>query len=189
VPESGAPETDSAEEVKMTTGLLVIDLQRGMFMDTQKPYDGDGVLARTASLLERARRRGVPVLHVQHDGGPGDPLAKPGPGFEIHPDVAPRPGELVIEKTRASAFPGSDLDARLRRLGITRLVIAGMQTEYCVDTNCRAAADLGYKVVLAKDAHTTFDSPVLKAPQIIAHHNRVLGGGFVELVAASEIEF
>jgi nicotinamidase-related amidase len=178
-----------AEGIRMTTGLLVIDLQRGMFMDAQQPHDGDGVLARTASLLERARGRGAPVLHVQHDGGPDDPLAKPGPGFEIHPDVAPRPGEPIIEKTRASAFPGSDLDARLRRLGITRLVIAGMQTEYCVDTNCRAAADLGYKVVLAKDAHTTFDSPVLSASQIIAHHNRVLGGGFVELAAAGEIEF
>jgi nicotinamidase-related amidase len=173
----------------MTTGLLVIDLQRGMFMSEEKPHDGEGVLSRAASLLERARKRGVPVLHVQHDGGPGDPLAKPGAGFAIHPDVAPRPGEPVIEKTRCSAFPGSDLEAQLKRLGITRLVIAGMQTEYCIDTNCRAAADLGYKVVLAKDAHTTFDSPDLAAHQIIAHHNRVLGGSFVELAAAGDIKF
>jgi len=173
----------------MTTGLLVIDLQRGMFMDAQKPHDGDGVLARAASLLERARQRGVPVLHVQHDGGPGDPLGKPGPGWEIHPDVAPRAGEPVIEKSRCSAFPGSDLDAKLKRLGITRVVIAGMQTEYCIDTNCRAAADLGYKVVLAKDAHTTFDTPVLSAAQIIAHHNRTLNGSFVELVEAANVKF
>jgi nicotinamidase-related amidase len=174
----------------MTTGLLVIDLQRGMFMDTAKPHDGEGVLSRAAALLERARSRGAPVLHVQHDGGPDDPLlGKPGPGWEIHPDVAPRPGEPVIGKDRCSAFPGTDLDAQLKRLGITRLVIAGMQTEYCIDTNCRAAADLGYKVVLAKDAHTTFDSPVLSAHQIIAHHNRVLGGSFVELAAAGDIEF
>jgi len=173
----------------MTTGLLVIDLQRGMFMDAQQPHDGEGVLARTASLLERARTRGVPILHVQHDGGAGDPLGKPGPGFEIHPDVAPRPGEPVIEKNRCSAFPGSTLDAQLKQLGITRLVIAGMQTEYCIDTNCRAAADLGYKVVLAKDAHTTFDTPVLSAAQIIAHHNRTLSGSFVELAAAGDVAF
>jgi nicotinamidase-related amidase len=173
----------------MTTGLLVIDLQRGMFMDTQKPHDGEGVLARAASLLERARKRGAPVLHVQHDGGPGDILGKPGPGWEIHPDVAPRPGEPVIGKNRCSAFPGTELDAQLKRLGITRLVIAGMQTEMCIDTNCRAAADLGYKVVLAKDAHTTFDSPVLSAAQIVAHHNRTLDGSFVELAAAGDIEF
>ena len=64
-----------------------------------------------------------------------------------------------------------------------------MQTEYCIDTNCRAAADLGYKVVLAKDAHTTFDTPVLSAAQIIAHHNRTLDGSFVELAAAGDIAF
>jgi len=173
----------------MTTGLLLIDLQRGMFMDKTKPHDGEAVLARAASLLGRARRQGAPVLHVQHDGGAGDLLGKPGPGWEIHPDVAPRAGEPVIEKSRCSAFPGSDLDARLKSLGITRLVIAGMQTEYCIDTNCRAAADLGYKVVLAKDAHTTFDTPVLSATQIIAHHNRTLSGSFVELTAASDIAF
>jgi nicotinamidase-related amidase len=173
----------------MATGLLVIDLQRGMFMDAAKPHDGEGVLSRVASLLERARRSGAPVLHVQHDGGPGDPLAKPGPGFEIRPEVAPRPGEPIIEKSVCSAFPGTDLDAQLKRLGIARLVIAGMQTEYCIDTNCRVATDLGYKVVLARDGHTTFDSPVLSAAQIIAHHNRVLGSGFVELAAAGDIHF
>lgn len=172
----------------MATGLLVIDLQRGMFTDAE-PHDGAGVLSRTASLLERARRSGAPVLHVQHDGGPGDPLAKGTPGFEIHPDVAPRAGEPIIEKSVCSAFPGTDLDTQLKRLGITRLVIAGMQTEYCIDTNCRVATDLGYKVVLARDGHTTFDSPVLSAAQIIAHHNRTLGSGFVELAAAGDIKF
>jgi hypothetical protein len=43
--------------------------------------------------------------------------------------------------------------------------------------------------VLAKDAHTTFDTPVLSAAQIIAHHNRVLGGSFVELAATNDIQF
>lgn len=174
----------------MTTGLLVIDLQRGMFMDATKPHDGERVLSRAAALLARARKRGAPIRHVQHDGGPGDPLlGKPGFGWEIHPDVAPRPDEPVIGKTRCSAFPGTDLDAQLKGLGIMRLVIAGMQTEYCIDTNCRAAADFGYKVILAKDAHTTFDNPVLSAAQIIAHHNRTLDGSFVELAAAGDIEF
>jgi nicotinamidase-related amidase len=173
----------------MSTGLLVIDLQRGMFMEAAKPHNGEAVLARVAALLQRARSRGAPVLHVQHDGGPGDILGKPDLGWEIHPDVAPLPGEPVVGKTRCSAFPGTELDMHLKRLGIARLVIAGMQTEYCIDTNCRAAADLGYKVVLAKDGHTTFDTPVLSAAQIIAHHNRTLDGSFVELAAAADIAF
>jgi nicotinamidase-related amidase len=173
----------------MATGLLVIDLQRGMFMAAAQPHDGQGVLARVATLLARARSHGAPALHVQHDGGPGDILGKPGPGFAIHPDVAPLPGEPVVEKSRCSAFPGTALDAQLKRLGITRLVIAGMQTEYCIDTNCRAAADLGYQVVLVQDGHTTFDSPVLSADRIIAHHNRTLAGSFATLAAAGDVAF
>ena len=63
-----------------------------------------------------------------------------------------------------------------------------MQTEYCVDTSCRAAADLGYKVVLVRDGHSTFDNGVLTAEKIVAHHNRTLGGGgFVELKDAAGV--
>lgn len=173
----------------MTTGLLVIDLQRGMFSAGQPPHDGDAVLARVADLLARARARHVPVLHVQHDGGTGDALERLTPGWEIHPAVAPRSGEPVIEKSRCSAFPGTDLHERLQARGITRLVVAGMQTEYCIDTNCRAAHDLGYEVVLVKDGHTTFDTPVLSAAQVVAHHNHTLRGSLVDLVEAVAVAF
>lgn len=173
----------------MTTGLLVIDLQRGMFTASQPAHDGDAVLSRVADLLARARARRVPVLHVQHDGGPGDDLERLTPGWEIHPAVAPQDGEPVVEKARCSAFHGTDLDAMLRARGITRLVIAGMQTEYCIDTNCRTAHGLGYEVVLVKDGHTTFDTPVLSGSQIVAHHNRTLNGSFVDLAEAAAVTF
>ena len=173
----------------MTTGLLVIDLQRGMFTASQPAHDGDAVLSRAADLLARARARRVPVLHVQHDGGPGDDLERLTRGWEIHPAVAPQDGEPVIEKAQCSAFHGTDLDAMLRARGITRLVITGMQTEYCIDTNCRAAHGLGYAVVLVGDGHTTFDTPVLSAAQIVAHHNRTLRGSFVDLAEAAAVTF
>jgi nicotinamidase-related amidase len=174
----------------MTTGLLVIDLQRGMFPDDQPPHEGEAVLGRVSGLLAQARARAVPVLHVQHDGGAGDPLERSTPGWEIHPAVAPRAGEPVIEKSRCSAFHGTDLHRQLQARGITRLVIAGMQTEYCIDTNCRDANGLGYEVVLVKDGHTTFDSPVLPGGKIVAHHNQTLGsGGFAKLVAAEAVKF
>lgn len=173
----------------MTTALLVIDLQRGMFGASRAPHDGEAVLSRVADLLARARAEQVPVLHVQHDGGPGDDLQRLTPGWEIHPAVAPRGGEPVVEKTVCSAFHGTDLDEQLRARGVTRLVIAGMQTEYCIDTNCRAAHGLGYEVVLVKDGHTTFDTPVLSGAQIVAHHNRTLKGSFVDLVEAATVTF
>jgi nicotinamidase-related amidase len=174
----------------MSTALLVIDLQQGMFTAGAEPHQGEAVLSRVAGLISRARDRGIPVLHVRHDGGAGDPLERETPGWEIHPAVAPRPGEPVIDKTRCSAFYDTRLQDELQNRGIRRLVITGMQTEYCIDTSCRAARDLGYEVVLIKDGHTTFESSVLPAERIIAHHNRTLSsGGFVDLAEAATVEF
>jgi nicotinamidase-related amidase len=95
----------------------------------------------------------------------------------------------VIEKRHGSAFQETALDARLRQAGITALVIAGMQTELCVDSACRAAVALGYRVTLAADGHTTWDSAILAAPQIIAHHNRTLADGYATVTAAEAITF
>jgi len=64
-----------------------------------------------------------------------------------------------------------------------------LQTEYCIDTTCPRAFTLGYEVTLVKDAHSTWDSSLLKANRIIEHHNNVLGGWFVTLKSEREIEF
>lgn len=173
----------------MSTALVIIDLQKGMFIDEVAPYRGDEVLKSSGDLLKRARASQVPVFHVQHDGGPGDILCKGSVGWQHHPDVAPEVGEPVIEKRHSSAFHGTDFHNHLQEAGIDRLVIAGMQTEYCIDSACRAAAALGYKVVLVSDAHTTFDSPVLTAERIVEHHNRTLNGEFVDLSKSNEVQF
>jgi len=173
----------------MTTALVVIDVQNGMFDSDPPPYRGGEILQRIAGLLERARASGIPIFHVQHDGGPGDVLGKGSPGFAHHPAVTPQAGEPVIEKRRVSAFHDTDFDARLKRAGVDRLIIAGLQTEYCIDTACRAAVALGYKVALVSDAHSTFDSTELPAERIIAHHNNTLSGGFVDLIASGTVRF
>jgi len=172
----------------MTSALLVIDVQRGMFMPPTPAHRGAEVRATIAGLLRRARTGGRPIVHVQHDGGPGDPLERGTEGWRIHPDVAPLGNEPLIEKRYCSAFQDTDLQALLERGGIRRLVIAGLQTEYCIDTTCRAAFSLGYRVVLAADAHSTFDTPILPAEKIIAHHSQVLGGPFCEVRPAESIE-
>ena len=100
-----------------------------------------------------------------------------------------RTGELIIDKRHSSAFHDTDFHARLTERGIDRIVIAGLQTEMCVDSACRAAVALGYRVVLASDGHTTWDTPALPAERIIAHHNRTLGRGFAELSTAMDVRF
>jgi nicotinamidase-related amidase len=168
--------------------LIIIDVQQGLFALPMPPWSGGEVVARIAGLLKRARAEGVPVFHVQHDDGPGHMLAKGSPGFLLHPDLAPLAGEPVIEKRESSAFHGTDLDDQLRRAGIHRLVVTGMQSEMCVDSACRAIAH-GYRVALVSDGHTTWDTLVLPASKIVAHHNLLLGRICGEPVTSDEVRF
>ena len=95
----------------------------------------------------------------------------------------------MVQKRHPDAFQDTNLQRELESRGIERLIVTGIQTEYCVDTTCRRAYSLGYGVTLVEDAHSTWDTDLLTAPQIIAHHNDVLGGWFAELKEAREIEF
>ena len=172
------------------TALIIVDVQEGMFRIQPRIHRGAELLDTVRELLERARAAGVAVFHVQHDGRePEHPLHPGGPGWPIHHAAAPRSGEPVIRKKHADSFQDTSLQAELTARGIRRLIVAGIQTDYCVDTTCRRAFSLGYDVTLVADGHSTWDDRSCSAEQIVAHHNEVLGNGFVRVLAAREIEF
>ncbi|MBK7217759.1 MAG: cysteine hydrolase [Candidatus Promineofilum sp.] len=170
----------------MTIALLLIDAQVNMFAP-DPVHDGPVVLSRLKELAGRARAAGVPVIFVRHNGGPDDPDAPHTPGWAIHPALAPAADEAIIDKHTPDAFHQTGLAGVLAERGIRRLVLAGMQTEYCIDTTTRRARSLGYEVVLAADAHSTYPG-ALPAEQVIAHHNSVLKA-FADVRPAAEIDF
>ncbi len=155
------------------TALLVIDAQIGVVGEA---YQRDEVLENINLLLERARSNGTPVIYVQHDAPKGSPMEPGGPAWPIHPAIAPRPGEPVVRKESPDSFHHTRLQEELEARGITRLVITGGQTQYCVDTTARRAVAQGYDVLLAGDAHTTDDSETIPAEKIIAFYNETLDG-------------
>jgi nicotinamidase-related amidase len=107
------------------------------------------------------------------------------------PGVPPVPdGERLLRNVEGLIQRARDAGAAVvhESRGIGRLVLAGMQTEYCVDTTCRRASGLGYDVALASDAHGTWGAGHLPAAEVVSHHNEVLGG-FAEVVPAAEIPF
>ena len=88
------------------------------------------------------------------------------------------------------AFYKTNLHQHLSTHGIKKLIIAGIQSEFCVDTTCRqACCSLDYDVTLVIDAHSTWNTDLLTAPQIIAHHNSLLSDWFVTLKAEQDIFF
>jgi nicotinamidase-related amidase len=172
-----------------TAALLVIDVQLGMFEESDPVHRSDELLAIINDLVARARDAGIPVIYIQHSGGEDHLLEPSSPGWPIHPAIAPAKDELVIHKRHPDSFQETDLQHELDIRGIRHLIVAGIQTEYCLDTTCRRAYSLGYDVTLVQDGHSTWDTEYLKASQIIAHHNEVLGSWFATLKAAHRIKF
>jgi nicotinamidase-related amidase len=157
----------------MTTALLIIDVQRALCTGEEAAFDIDRVIARINELGGRARSAGVPVVLVQHEEGEG-PLQFNTHGWQFADALVTRPEDLRLRKTAPDSFHRTDLHRLLQERTVTRLVICGLQTDFCVDTTVRRALALGYDVVLAADAHSTVDNGVLSAAQITAHHNRTL---------------
>jgi nicotinamidase-related amidase len=93
--------------------------------------------------------------------------------WQIHADVAPRLGELVLEKTASDGFYQTPLQTQLDRLAVKRLIVCGYQTEFCVDATCWAAFSRGFDVVLAADGHSTTDA-IAPARVVVQHHNYAL---------------
>ncbi len=98
------------------------------------------------------RERGRPRLRIGDEGPMGRILVAGEPGAEIVPELAPAPGETVIDKPGKGAFYATALDAHLAAFGSRALVFAGVTTEVCVQTSMREANDRGYDCLLASDA-------------------------------------
>lgn len=148
---------------------------------------------RIARLLAAARAQGLPVIHVHHDDpDPASPFRKGQPGAAPMPCALPLPGELVLWKHASSAFAGTGLDAHLRGLGVTDLVVAGAVAAFCVTSTVRMASDLGYTVLLPQDALLGFDLPAHDGGRIDAAtvHRvtlSILGADFATLTSVAEL--
>ena len=114
-------------------------------------------------------------------GGP-----RPGVGPALAVETA---GDAVFGEARPGCCAGTRRAEWLREAGVGEIVIAGMRTQCCVDTACRAAADHGFRAVLVTDAHTCMDTPELPAERIVAHHNATLGGPFATLTTTDACVF
>lgn len=178
----------------MHTALLIIDIQNDYFPGGAMELVG---AAEAGALAERAlaafRERSWPLVHVQHIADePDATFFLPGtPGVDIHPCVAPLPGEPVVQKHHPNAFRETPLLDHLRDQGVTRLAVVGMMTHMCIDTSVRAAADLGFECVLGHDACATlaqsFGGVAVSAEDVQAAFLAALDGTFAEVLSVDEL--
>ncbi|MCX5053775.1 MULTISPECIES: hydrolase [unclassified Streptomyces] len=153
------------------TALVVIDLQAGIVGAPTQPYTGAEVVTRTAELADAFRARGLPVVLVRVSFAADGSDAVPGrtqaagrggtlpEGWDvIVPELAGHPGDITVTKRNWGAFHGTGLDVRLRRRGVTQIVLTGIATSIGVESTARAAHEHGYHVTLATDAMSDMSS-------------------------------
>jgi nicotinamidase-related amidase len=157
----------------MKTAVLVIDVQQALCSGDDAAFEAPRVIERINVLTGNARAAGAPVVFIQHEEA-GGPLAPGSAGWQLAEGLQAAPTDLYLRKTATDSFHATELHAMLQRQGVRRLVVCGLQSDFCVDTTTRRALALGYPVVLVSDAHTTVDNGLLPAAQISRHHELTL---------------
>ena len=146
----------------MKTALLVIDIQKDHFpggkQELVKPLEA---AQKAYMLLQCFREHGGKHVHIQHISQTPDAgyFISGDRGTDIHDSVAHFEGEPIVYKHDPNAFLDTELLALLKSWEIERLVITGMMTHLDVDATARAAANLGFQVIVAEDACATRDLP------------------------------
>jgi nicotinamidase-related amidase len=152
-----------------TAALLIIDMQNDFVLEGKplRVAGAQAVVPKIQEVLAEFRKRSLPVFHVlrvhRPDGSDVEiirqerfrqqPFAVAGThGAAAIDELAPREGEYTLHKTRMSAFIGTELDFMLRTIGVTQLVVCGIQTPNCIRTTVFDGIAYNYPVVLVDDA-------------------------------------
>ena len=184
----GAASAAAERQMTPNTALLIIDVQVNQFDPPYAVAGGAALLDRLRGLIERARAARVPVVFVRNNGTPPDPDVHGMPGWELQPGFAPAGEESVLDKTTNDTFESTDVDAQLRAHGVTRLVIAGVQSDFCIRATTLGALARGYTVTLASDGHSTCDGKTQTGAEAAAEVNAQLAPR-VTLARSDEIAF
>lgn len=171
--------------------LLVIDVQQALSRGEYACFDVDRVIETINSVSRRVRESGGLVVLIQHEAAIG-PFAHGSEGWQLARGLVTAGSDIRMRKTATDSFHGTTLHATLQERGVDRLIVCGLQSDFCVDTTTRRALALGYPVTLVADGHSTMDNSTLRAAQITAHHNETLSnitsfGPRVAAIPASEI--
>jgi nicotinamidase-related amidase len=153
--------------------LVVYDMQIGILKQLENP---EAIVAKVSRVLEAARGAGVRIFFMRHMSLPrelmgafsyrmamawqrtDDPdkvtpwFLRDSSGFQITPELAPRPSEAIFDKLTMSALEGTPLSIALRDCGITAMALVGVAMEIGIEPTARHAADLGIIPVIVEDA-------------------------------------
>ncbi len=164
--------------------LLVVDMQKGIV--DEELYAFDTFMDRTVRLIDAARKNNVEVIFVRHDGGPGSGLTAGDSGFEFADQVQPRQGEKVFVKTINSCFGNKDFREYMEQQEDRRLMIIGVQTNYCIDAAVKSAFERGFDVIIPEGTNSTFDNDYMTGETTVRYYHEDIWDGVADIVTLEE---
>ncbi|MNK97251.1 Peroxyureidoacrylate/ureidoacrylate amidohydrolase RutB [compost metagenome] len=138
--------------------LLIVNAQVGLLDATQLGRNNSDAEKNISNLLNHWRKNKRPVVHVKHvSDNPSSMFFRSSAGSEILPELLPLAGELILEKTKSSAFTETSLENQLKQLEPEEILLVGFTANECIDATARDASTLGFTSYVVGDATAMFD--------------------------------
>lgn len=155
--------------------LLIVDTQK--LIVNEKLYEFDRFVSNVKELINKARTNRIEVIYVRHDDGPDSELTKGNIGFEIYEEFKPINGERIFDKNVNSAFKGTGLLEYLINKGEKDIIIAGLQTDYCIDATIKCGFEHGFNIIVPAYANTTVNNKFMSSEQSYRYYNEFIWNG------------
>ena len=152
--------------------LLVVDTQK--LITNERLYQFETFVSHEKELIKKAREKGIEVIYVRHDDGPGEELTKGTEGYEIYGEFRPMQEEKIFDKQVNSAFRGTGLLEYLKGKGEQDIIVTGLQTDYCIDATVKCGFEHGFHVIVPATVNTTVDNVFMTAEQSYRYYNEFI---------------
>jgi nicotinamidase-related amidase len=147
--------------------LLIVDTQE--MIVTKKLYEYEKFVENVKDLISFARNSEVEVIYVRHDDG--FELTQGMDGFEIFKEFAPVDGDKIFDKHVNSAFKESGLLEYLQAKSENKIMIAGLQTDYCIDATIKCGFEHGFEMIVPAYCNTTVDNEFMTSEKTYQYYN------------------
>lgn len=166
--------------------LIIVDMQTALV--GAEPYNRTVVIENIKALLNACRKREIPVIYIQHDGGNGDELEHKSTGWTICKEIFPLPDDKIFEKQYNSAFRKTGLREYLNQIGAKNIILCGMQTEYCLDATCKVAFEYEYEVTIPQSTTTTFDNAFASGKDLTEYYeNQIWNNRYAKVASMNQV--
>jgi nicotinamidase-related amidase len=176
------------------TALILVDIQNDYFPGGKMTLEGvEPACANAARLLQHFRDKRLPVFHIRHLAVQPNAtfFLADTPGSEIHPSVAPMPGETLVAKHFPNSFRETILLDQLKKANAASVAVCGAMSHMCIDATVRAACDLGFQCRVAQDACATraltFGQETVPAVKVHAAFMAALSAAYAQVLSTEEL--